>query len=1062
MADHKKSNIKLSENRKPAKYRIVEVKIKEAEKKKAKSEAPAPVDTVNKKKAAIISNNVSRSNRNKHKYTRPKSDTVAASDNSDKYKELAKLKMVSQQNKAADKHTISSSANTSASQANTAATQTNAVNNTSAAANITSNTVRSTSANNSFPNKNTDELRKVKAAALAERLEKTIAEESHNQAKKSFVINRVKLSEKAKEYRKANIPPEAKARFNNAVNNTAKAAVASDYDFQQAKAEAAKHYKNKIKLDKKIKLIKVKQEKAERKTEKKEKLISKVETAYRYASSPDKFAENVAKDIASKTKVGKKVVDIAEKVSYIDSKAEADNLADAAVGITTALPEKLVKDKVKSTVTNVISGRSRAEQLAKKAKKAEKKYGYEEWKAKRAERTANRAKEAAIKKSKVQFYKESKGFAKSASVVTNAKNAIEKVIKQAAEKAVKFAVEEGGKAALAAAAPVLIVVLIVIIVIVLLFSWITPHEETFYMPESNTWEPVMVESNEEILKGYLRHIGDYLDKKQLEIFEVVDINFGGFTPDKYNYPAIENRGDVFDFSDSAPKISTEYTEYYVENVVTYKAVIEVIPGDRNNPSGTIIWGTDSRSNTGSCILRTEYYKYDYDLGYEVRTTSLDYEVARTYLQAAVNIEGYLNDSVSNIPEWERPIYTCDNGIFSVNQDITDEKMIIRQNGVIEYEGNVLTYLLNNPKVFGHTAYPILPEGHGEIISVSAKWKTTLKKEIIGDEQYVFNNYIWNLYEYGNKYIKLSDDCDFEHIIAMAAVKKWQEIDSDSFDSSTYRFEITDADLDYCLDKLFYFEYSYKTGYCKYRNCWKSGDPPTRTCNRALTHKHLIGKVTNLQVAGGIDYILNRVLKMPLRSDYTSDEEYNKAKSKFETAKEIYQVYVEYIKEELGTSTKLPDYENDKDAQYRLLRMHQAGYGKKPGNPPTNVACSYIKKTINLPITTGISQGYDSEEHYFLDISWSAPAPEEYAEGKFVEIKGYNVYAYDRSKGTKRLLATVSETSARNIDFGYGEYGGMSEDRKTLLAGTTYTHIVVEAFNDAGKGPQSDLLYVIMK
>ena len=168
---------------------------------------------------------------------------------------------------------------------------------------------------------------------------------------------------------------------------------------------------------------------------------------------------------------------------------------------------------------------------------------------------------------------------------------------------------------------------------------------------------------------------------------------------------------------------------------------------------------------------------------------------------------------------------------------------------------------------------------------------------------------------------------------------------------------------------------------------------------------------------------------------------------------------------MGTSTKIPDYENDREAQYRLLRMYQAGHGKKPSNPPTNINVS-VGKRIIVP-----NQEYyhscDREEHFFLNISWTAPAPEEYAKGKYVKIDGYNVYAYNRSEGTKKLLAQVSGTSANDIDYGVGRGGEMTtieEDGNTLtlkFAGKTFTNIVVEAYNDGGKGPQSDPIYVVM-
>lgn len=809
-----------------------------------------------------------------------------------------------------------------------------------------------------------------------------------------------------------------------------------------------------------------------------------------------KAIEKASQKHSSIGKMEKAAGAVANLTASIDSQ---NSIGSAVSSSVTAVPKYYISQKageaVKKAATDHYKNKleKKREALRNKQQKA-------------AEKAEYLKKEQAKRQLKINVYKSEHGVTSNGSTALQNLKAVFKSQQNAAKAA---AVAKSSATVIAAAGGAIIpiiCIIVVIIVIIALFSWIIPHEENFYNEVDNTWEPVMVETNEEILKGYIKHIQDYFDKKQLEILEVIDINFDGFTPDKYDYAKVEDRGGVLNFEER-PKLTTEYTEHYIEKQVQYQEITGYVPGSQNS-SGYPIWSeTKTKSGESGAIMRTEYYKFDYDFGYEVRTTSLDYDIARTYLLCAIDIEAYWNsqnikdagsggkDSV--VTDDDEPLFSCENGKFSIHQDITDEKMVLRKKGAVVYEGSVYTYILSHPELFEHVVSVSIPgSDDSRTCGTSSKWKNRTVTEIISDEQYVFNNYIWNLYEYGNQWIKLSDDCDYEHIIAMAAIKKWQEIEADGFDSNTYTFEITDEDLDYCLDNLYEFYYSYRTGRCRNNDChkYKSGDPPKvhYTCNRANTHKHLIGQVTNYELIGGVDFALNKILKIPKRSDYSSDEEYAKAKSQFETDKDIYNVYVEYIYNELGTSTKIPDYENDREAQYRLLRMHQAGHGKKPSNPPTNIRCSVRHEDISETITgfdntassVAITQHSweDITEHIFLDISWNAPAPEEYSKGKFVEITGYNVYAYDRSSGKKKLLTKSSGTSC-SVDYMRGSYAPEIEyetvdydkgDGQTIQINQIksryypvyglpeYTHIVVEAYNDGGKGPQSEPFYVAIK
>lgn len=898
----------------------------------------------------------------------------------------------------------------------------------------------------------------------------------------------------------------ARDRFNKAADNTYK-------EREKIKAEIAKENNKIHKYQKETKKIEKQASKPHTTAFEKVENALYLEGKISGAANKDSTGEAAAALSAVAAEIAaKKVIEEAAKkhksigqisrasgaVGELSSSIERESsVGSAAASAFTSVPKYYVAQKAADTV-------KKASQKHYKDK-LDKKRDALRAKQRAAEKRIEELKKEQVKRQvKINIYKTENGITSTSnSSVQN----IKAVIKSQQKVAKAAAAAKTSATIIAAAGGVLFPILgivVIIIVITALFSWIIPHEENIYNESNNTWEAVMVETNEEILKGYIKHIQDYFDKKQLEILEVIDINFDGFTPDKYDYAKMEDKGGVLDFEER-PSLTTEYTEHYIEKKATYKVVTGMTPGDRNNPSGTPIWSTETKQGESTAIMRTEYYKFDYDNGYEVRTTSLDYDFSRTYLLCGIDIEAYWNSqNIGNegfgskgsvVFDDGTPKFVCENGKFSNQQDITDEKMVLRKEGIVVYEGSVLTYVLSHPELFDH--FVTLSGGNSSsLVSSNTNWKERTITEIISDEQYVFTNYIWNLYEYGNQWIKLSDDCDFEHIIAMAAIKKWQEIEADGFDANTYSFEITDDDLDYCLDNLYEFYYSYRSGRCRYNNCHKyiTGDPPKIqfTCNRATTHKHLIGQVTNYELIGGVDFALNKILKTPKRSDYSSEDEYNKAKEQFETDKEIYEVYAEYISDELGTSTKLPDYENDRDAQYRLLRMHQAGNGKKPSNPPTNVQCS-VRREIKSETVTGSDNtgGYTSThdwtkkvEHYYLDVSWNAPAPEEYSKGKFVEISGYHIYAYNRSTGSKKRIATTASTSC-SIDYLDGSRNGRkkmnyedaeierADGSKVIMSRIKteeyiftnlpqYTHIIVEAFNDGGSSPQSDPLYVIIQ
>ena len=903
----------------------------------------------------------------------------------------------------------------------------------------------------------------------------------------------------------------ARERFNKAADNTYK-------EREKIKAEIAKET-NKIKrYQKESKKIEKQASKPHTTTfEKVEDVLyleGKVSGAVNKGSTGEAAA---AISVAAAEIAAKKVIEEAAKkhksigeisrasgaVGELSSSIDRENSVGSAVASAfTAVPKYYISQKAADTVKKS-SQKHYKDKLDKKLSALRAKQKAAE------KRIEQLKKEQAKRQVKINIYKAENGIT---SKSNSASQNIKAVIKSQ-HKAAKAAAAAKSSAAIVAASggvlfPILGIV-VIIIIIAALFSWIIPHEETFYVEEDNAWEPVMVESNDEILKGYIKHIQDYFDKKQLEILSKVDFEFGGFEPDKYEWEHTENNPNAIE-EDADPKFPVETKGYYISVKKTECTVIGATPGDRYTPSKPI-WSegvtttthhADAKGSNGSWdeswrVMHEEYYKINEDYGYEMRTTSEDYDYVATYLDYSVDVAGFWN-SIEQIKEdkygtrfFTKDVYRCELitgevvteggsdvgnlGILGhIARDISGYTLRLYKNDSMIYNGDYADYLKSHPELFMHVEnvpaaiyFGIFSDGENSQISYGTlrpatyelSYITRNRTEIAEDLQYIPDRHIWNLNEYGNRWIKLSDDCDFEHIIAMAAVKKWQDISSDDFDQDTYRFEITDEDLDYCLGKLYEFSYSYRVGQCQYANCQRGGDPPHVYCNRASTHKHLIGKVTNLQVAGGIDYVLNRILKIPVRSDFSSDEEYQTAMNDFETCKDIYQVYAEYISDELGTSTKLADYENDSNAQYRLLRMYQATNGKAPSNPPKNVKISSYKKQA-APITTSeaaVNPGAQFYEHYYITIQWDAPDAEYISKDETVEITNYDIYEIDRSKGKRTLIARVGsdQTSVVDLDIGSGKtYNGQVDD--TVTVGEQQISIVIQSVNEHGNSCDSKI------
>lgn len=499
--------------------------------------------------------------------------------------------------------------------------------------------------NNTLPNSLALDLRKAKAAMIAERLEKSICEEGHTLDKKIIVIDKIKVNKKIKIYKKNNISPEIKNRFNNAVINTEKKAVLNDKKWQKVKDKAVMHHTRKIMVNNQLSKIKKKIEKAEKTTNRKEKIAigistaaSGVTTVAKTLSSIEDMPEQLIRKFVCKNKVGKAALKAADKIGYYEENIKADNLADAAVG-TTALPEKIVKDAVTDKITtdarNVLTGRSHYERLKKKEKKLKSQYNKEEYKARKAERAANKAKDAALRKSKLQFYKENKGIIKSPNIAVNIKNACQKFVKQATTIANKIVVEKAKKIVLAVLAPLLIIVLIVIIVIALFYSWVQPityilaGNDSKYNSDTNQCDPFEANSEEEIILGYVLQIQNYMDIAQAKY---KGYYYGNYSGGSYQWDNADL--DVADYiSYMRNKIRTELEAAWEETI--------------NNAEG---------EKKGDAIMAREQA-----IGEAIAEMT---EAASDYVNSLLE---HLNDMYSPEPQyqpWECPI----GGAFNFNND----------------------------------------------------------------------------------------------------------------------------------------------------------------------------------------------------------------------------------------------------------------------------------------------------------------------------------------------------------------------------------------------------------
>ena len=373
---------------------------------------------------------------------------------------------------------------------------------------------------------------KTKAAEISEKM-KVDVNKARNETEKlerdmrTFAVKKAGETYKITHLKKGQVDT---ARFDRAVNNTIKKEISNDANYQKYKTKAAVHYKKMTVLNNKIEKLNRKLDKAENRSDRKEGILKAAEAAATFTKSPAQAMKNIAADQLRKTQLGNAIINASSDMKTFDEASKANSLADGTSAAVTALPEKYVKNVAHKTVTNALSGKRKSDKIENKKKKTERKYGREAAKAERAERKAKYAKESAKLRAKVQFYKEEKGLIKSASITKNIKQSIKNISKKIG----KVTLQMGKKAIvgiITSALPVLLVLLIIMMVLIALFSWMTPHTETLYDDTTKSYATIEVEDEKDVLEGYIHHIRDYFDKKQLEILEVTELEFGGFDPD---------------------------------------------------------------------------------------------------------------------------------------------------------------------------------------------------------------------------------------------------------------------------------------------------------------------------------------------------------------------------------------------------------------------------------------------------------------------------------------------------------------------------------------------------
>ena len=688
-------------------------------------------------------------------------------------------------------------------------------------------------------------------------------------------------------------------------------------------------------------------------------------------------AKKIIEKAAQKHKSIEKLEHIAGAAASVASGVDSqDSVGAATSAAITSVPKYYVSQKVTKTIKKGLDDHYKNSQEIKRDKLRAKQR-------QAAQRAEQLKREQAQRQIKINIYKTEHGITSSGN---SAAQNIRAIINSGENAAKKAAIAKSSSVIVAAAGSLLvpiICVIVVVVILVALFAWMSPHTTELYNDTTGEYELVELKEQKEILQGYIKYIQQYFDKKQLEILEIVDFQFGGFEPDEYDY--------------DNPKITMSHLYQDKTYVISSKKVIVGIGGASDPVEVTTPLYTES------------YYKKYPDGVY--KTTPENAEMTYTIMDTTFPLEemlnkwslGYDGKATERTPYFQSH-YTLDTPTLYSGMDITnlvihqyDGARLVRQAPATEW---VTEYAELYARAFkemnnGDGANPNTTTEFRDFVVISkgctpnppAEDPTTLSR---------MDNHIWALNQVTEKYIKLSDYCDMESIIAMAAVKKWGDITAADFDSSTYDFNINTSDLDTVLQQIYTFDYSYQYGKCPERDCHRDTTPSgfTYSCNK--THQILRGQVNNWEYIydndhGDISFVKN---KLGISGDKA----------------DIYNAYKEFISNVLGdTSTKLDDYETSLVAQRRLEALYEAEHGPRPAMPKN------IHHTIYKDYYVNNDGSTDPNQHYFIRLAWD----------KVKEANSYIVYEYDvRNDKYIRCAGTTTDM-------------GLSIDVGTLMTYTTY-------------------------
>ena len=631
-----------------------------------------------------------------------------------------------------------------------------------------------------------------------------------------------------------------------------------------------------------------------------------------------------------------------------------------------------------------------------------------------------------------------------------------------------------GKAAGAAAGGSLLIIVIVIFAVLMLilmisalFAWTQPHTETLFNEKTATFEDVEVEVDADVLKGYISHIKDWFDKEQLKVLGEIDWRYGGFEPDEYDYPYADRflrdvhyNSTVYDvslglsnqpvFYDNRNQPINSYNATLFLSGTTPNPFIEVFEEIYYRPA-TDIEGRDISFSDDliPCLItdprRTETRQFMKN-AFDFRTClPSDIEVTPDHVTAGQEITDLtftVKDSHSTQTLKAADFFTAYAPQFSNVGDtylqyVKVQKQSGSTNATIKRTGNsfYLNYQFTDPYGGSHyldssTYTPVL-----EVTGLTSRVTNPLFYDSAD-----YDNHIFKLIQLDNKWIKCN--VDFEHILALAAVVKWQKIEHPDTDFTSFDFNITDDDIQTVLGTLYQLEYHYLQGNCPDHNCheYMTAYGPAYNCNRS--HKIMVGRgVINFAgtYSDPFELLKNAVLSKSRPAD-------------LETDKDLADVYYEYIYELLGTSTYLDDYEHDSAARARLARMYAAQTGTDilPENAPAIYSVTYSEGLMKSGSSTAGGIVYNGTEN----ITWTSY--ESYINHKYVTVnfthsetnekvvvRGYHVYTYNSQTGARKLVATIDDPNTKQavIDYGNGNNGATFE-------------FIVTAFNNSGNSPVS--------